>query len=489
MSFTDAEREGVIYINKYSGSHHDGKLHCSLTEDKGRVLHSTRSFKAGDVIFEEPPLHIVAEEPGGKDFTALKEACQDEKHNQVFDYEPLWYWTALRSLTKQDLMNSQASWEPISADQQYRLLLLYHPEVTEASEAVKTLIEMFKLHIEDPILLERLLQVWILNCFEHSESPLGYSTYFMSSFMSHSCFPNAVWHYEEDNFVLRARRDIPEGAEICLSYLSEDALLEPVPQRRKHLQDSKHFWCGCERCMVLQDTSRGFRCPKCKTGRVFSGVLEAKAAKTNKKDKIELDGVVCSDCSHQLTASEVKSIKQNEQEHEKLVERWDREHQRNGRIDKNAAKDAKKILGELDAVYAQHHICDRIWAHLVDFYEELPGNQQNVMVQKLVQKRVDFQKRSYPGLSGAYAWTLESQGDLLLRHFEIDTSSDGDPLDADAAQKVRSVVSPIFKESLRVLQLMFGDKHEYSASVSQKLAALTELIQRSEGSEGSGGYS
>lgn len=470
-----ATQEGVRYINNYSTSHHDGKLLCSLTEEKGRVLHSTRSFKAGEVIFEEPPLHIVAEDPNGREFEALKAACHSQP--DVFEYEPLWYWTALKSLTGDSLKNSVASWQPISADQQYRLLLLYHPEVTEASEAVKMLIDTFRLQIQDPILLERLLQVWILNCFEHSESPLGYSTYFMSSFMSHSCYPNAVWHYEEDSFVLRARRDIEKGTEICLSYLSEDALLEPVPQRRKHLQDSKHFWCGCERCSVERDTSRGFRCPKCKKGPVFSGVRETNDKK--KKDKPELEGVVCEACSHKLTDSEVRAIKQKENEHEKMLERWDRESEKMGRIDKVcASKDAKKILEEIDEVYVQHHICDRFWAHLVDYYQ-VPADQDHHLVQKMMQKRIIFQKNSYPGLSGAYAWTLESQGDLLLRHFGITLSEDADLPDLDTVKKVKSLVPAIYIDSFRVLRLMFGEKHEYSTSVSHKLEGLTHMLSRS----------
>merc|ERR1712061_973757 len=120
----------------------------------------------------------------------------------------------------------------------------------------------------DPLALEQLLRVWILNCFEHSEAPLGYSTYFLSSFMSHSCFPTAVWYYEGDDFVLRARTDIEAGDEITLSYLSEDALLESVAARRKHLKESKHFHCECPRCAAPVDKARGFRCPQCR-GTVF----------------------------------------------------------------------------------------------------------------------------------------------------------------------------------------------------------------------------
>lgn len=292
------------YINDYCRERHRSVVRCSYTKLKGRILTSAKAFKQGDVIFREPPLHIVAEQKDNPAFTMLKELCT--ANPQVFEYEPLWYWTALCSLKESQLPPSEARLAPISEDQQRKLLLLYHSDITEASEAARQLVSRLGLDSTlNPLDLERLLQIWILNCFEHSDDPLGYSTYFMSSFMSHSCLPNAVWHYEGDDFLLRARCAIEDGDEICVSYLSEDALLESVPARRKHLKDSKHFVCTCARCSSPRDTSRGFRCPGC-------GICSFFCARPGATGTGELAGAICEQCRHVVTDSESETLIQEE---------------------------------------------------------------------------------------------------------------------------------------------------------------------------------
>merc|ERR1712216_226788 len=106
--------------------------------------------------------------------------------------------------------------------------------------------------------IDRLTQVWLLNAFQHSETPAGYAVYFLSSFMSHSCCPNASWmrpmrghpDRESGHHDLRASRRIAPGEEICISYLSPEEIVLPVEQRRQALLTSKLFWCACLRCQV-----------------------------------------------------------------------------------------------------------------------------------------------------------------------------------------------------------------------------------------------
>jgi len=166
----------------------------------------------------------------------------------------------------------------------------------------------------DPITLERLIQIWVLNCFEYSDAPQGYSTYFFSSFMSHSCFPNAVWHYDGADHVLRARRTIKVGDEVCISYLPEDGLLQSVPVRRWELHETKRFWCTCERCMAPQDLSRGFKCPKCKgkDGIIFANVPEAGAAESPALLACELTGATCNKCPYKLDKKEATALASKE---------------------------------------------------------------------------------------------------------------------------------------------------------------------------------
>ncbi|CAE8651517.1 unnamed protein product, partial [Polarella glacialis] len=87
---------GCPYINQYCQDVHSDKVKCLWTSEKGRVLRSEVAFTMGDIVFREPPLHLVAEDKGNPMFDRLKDLCS--KQPTIFEYEPLWYWTALNSL-------------------------------------------------------------------------------------------------------------------------------------------------------------------------------------------------------------------------------------------------------------------------------------------------------------------------------------------------------------------------------------------------------
>merc|ERR1719235_1350634 len=94
------------------------------------------------------------------------------------------------------------SWEPMPEEKQSMLLMLHQGEIEEASLGVCQIVKDYGLLVS-PEKLERLLQAWIHNTFDYSEDPHGYATYFFPSFMSHSCLPNAFWHYgDRDIYVL-----------------------------------------------------------------------------------------------------------------------------------------------------------------------------------------------------------------------------------------------------------------------------------------------
>ncbi|KAF4719230.1 hypothetical protein FOZ63_027883, partial [Perkinsus olseni] len=259
------EETDVEYINGYLAKMHPGAgLQCQVMEGKGRTLTSKKHHEIGDVIFVEPPLHIVCEEADDPDFEEIKKLCDVEGD---MDYDPLWYWCALRSFTDADLpSNSRIT--TVAAEVQRRLLLLHRPETTEISESVDRVAKACGLEGKEE-LLEDLLQVWIHNCFEYQETPTGYSTYFAPAFMSHSCLPNADWVNDpEGNFVLKSRMVVNEGDEICVSYLSEEALLDCTKTRVDDLDSTKGFVCTCPRCVADEDPSRVLACPSCSLGEV-----------------------------------------------------------------------------------------------------------------------------------------------------------------------------------------------------------------------------
>lgn len=456
------------YINEYCRDRHKSVVKCSWTPEKGRILTSERAFDQGAIIFREPPLHIVAEDKGNTCFIRLKELCK--QHSETFEYEPLWYWTALSSLKPSQLAPSETRLKPITEDQQRKLFLLYHSEVSEASEAAKLLVTDLGLdpHLE-PLDLERLLQIWILNCFEHSDDPLGYSAYFMSSFMSHSCLPNAVWHYDGDDFVLRARSSIKDKDEISVSYLSEDALLESVPARRKHLKDSKHFLCTCVRCTADRDASRGFRCPSCKSGTAFFAPSAEVSGGT-------LAGVVCSECRRATTEAEAAELLQEEKGLEQKLETFERRMERNGKGKHSALlSPLEDAVTRAERSLSQHWQMDKSWQMLADVYDR---NEQPEDAEALVRKRIGFQEGAYPGLSGARAWTLEAYADMLLRHSGASVDPKIQVPSESAARRLVTVVPPVYTESLKILGLMFGEQHEYYTSVSRKAKEFEQELVR-----------
>mmetsp|Transcript_27781 Transcript_27781/g.78644 ORF Transcript_27781/g.78644 Transcript_27781/m.78644 type:complete len:494 (-) Transcript_27781:167-1648(-) len=461
------------YINEYCREKHRSVVKCSWTPEKGRILLSERAFNTGDIIFREPPLHIVAEQKGNAAFERLQALCVSQ--SDVLDYKPLWYWTALCSLKRSQLAPSETRLAPISDDQQRKLLLLYHSEVTEPSEAAKLLVHDLELapHL-DPLDLERLLQIWILNCFEHSDDPLGYSTYFMSSFMSHSCLPNAVWHYEGDDFVLRARCMIAAQDEISVSYLSEDSLLESVPARRKHLRDSKHFVCTCARCAGECDLSRGFRCPQRSCmGRVFC------CPKADSGGTVELVGVVCGHCQARVTEAEARELLEEERWLEKKLESCERRMQRESKKGNykhtSLVEPLEEAVVRAERTLPQHWQVDRCWQLLADLYDR---NHRARDAEATMRKRISFQLGAYSGLNGTRAWTLEALADMLLRHSGATLDSRVRVPDAPAARALLRLAVPVYEESLGILRLMFGEQHEYFTSVDRKASELQQELER-----------
>eukprot|EP00919_Chromeraceae_sp_WS-2016_P059020 GHVR01140256.1.p1 GENE.GHVR01140256.1~~GHVR01140256.1.p1 ORF type:complete len:308 (-),score=72.39 GHVR01140256.1:61-984(-) len=258
-------------INKYSKECHGGVVTCVYDDDKGRVLYSNNTFSPGDVIFIQPPLHVVQERKGDVEFLRLRQLCR----NSDYCFDPLWYWCAFNSLLTQEdppnVLTDGYKWTRVDRRTQQRLLMLYTPTCNEASEDTRNILAALGLEeVVNHILFEKLLQVWIHNCFEYSDAPLGYSVYYTCSFLSHCCNPNTVWHYDQfNNFVLRARIPIVSGDELSVSYLSEEGLLDATHRRMKILYSTKSFKCTCDRCTSSVDLSRGFLCPSCKKLPIF----------------------------------------------------------------------------------------------------------------------------------------------------------------------------------------------------------------------------
>lgn len=462
----DPEAAGCLEVNDYCERRHRGVVSCSWLPEKGRILLAEETFEPGEIIFREPPLHLVAERPGDEAFDQLKELSA--LYPQVFRYKPLWYWTALSSLTFSEVGDGESGLLAITEEEQTKLLLLFHPEVSTASEACVVLVREFHLapHLE-AVKLERLLQIWMKNCFEHSESPLGYSVYFLSSFMSHSCLPNASWHYDGGNFVLRARAAVAPDDEIVVSYLAEDELLESTPARQRHLE-AKDFLCNCERCGGSQDLSRVFRCKQCTEGAVF---LAAQGPECDQKV-----GGACSGCSHELCSAEVSALLMEEQEVERLLASHQEKMGTMGHGRHRAMLGSlEEVARRAEATMVQHWLLDRAWLQLSQAYGHHGRLEES---EALLQRRLVFQRATYPGISGTRAWTLEAYGDLLLQHRGCAVDPEVKVPGEQEARAVAPLAPQVYREALEVLRAMFGEKHEYAVAVHRKVLELTAELRK-----------
>lgn len=469
---------GVAHINEHGAKQFGAILKCGWTATKGRIVQATRSWKPGEVILAEEPLHIVQEEEKSAAFQKLQRLCT--QHEDDFDYEPLWYWCAIQSLTSEQVKGATVKGcKGTTKEIQRNLLLLHHEDADDPSSAAEIIVRELCPNA-DPMVVENLIQVWVLNCFEYSDDPQGYSTYFFSSFMSHSCHPNAVWHYDGANHVLRARREINPGDEVCISYLPEAQLLQSAPVRRMELHETKRFWCTCERCRAGEtDFSRGQVCPRCNEGTVFARTPKAGPAKDAALLVAHFSEVSCSSCKHVLTQSERQKFCNQEAKLQEIVDKYSEEDAKEPSL-----ADMQKAEALIDERFSQHVLADLCWERLCRFYasKRRPADQM-----RLLKRRVAFHEAAYPGLSGAHAWALESLGDCAARGTKGPSTSKQTKTQRSAAASVEDAEAALgyYGDALRVLRLMFGAEHEYVTDVVQKerrlrLFAETEVKTQSQ---------
>lgn len=392
---------------------------------------------------EEAPLHIVQADPTSAAFRHLQKLC--EEHEKQFDYEPLWYWCALMSLTQEQLEGARVrGLVAIPKERQDKLLLLHHEGGSLESDPGASAQILTREFVPGvcPSHLEALVQCWVLNCFDYSDEPHGYCTYFFSSFMSHSCAPNAFWHYTGDRHVLRARSDIAVGDEVCISYVSENWLMHSGPERRWDLFETKRFWCSCERCNGVADFSRGFLCPNCREGTVFAAAPGTSPARSKEPRRTDLVGRVCGKCKHKVTRAEAETLGRYEKALHTLLDAF-----------VGGAEAATEIDGFIDCTFAQHWLADLACEQLLDFHRSSCKRTNNKQVLRLLKQRCDFHAKVYSGLSGAYAWAMEAYGDELKLG----------PGQANAAEAQR-----LHMDALEILRLMYGSGHEDISELERK---------------------
>ena len=395
------EREDVAYINRLFRETCP-LLTCLLDPYKGRTIRVTSNVQPGQILYAGGYLNAVCEAPTNPVFSKLVDL------KAKLQFEPIWYWCALNSFTKADALES-ADLATISSEAQQQFLMLYRPDKIEPSESVALLAQHLFLSDDQALKLEHLLQTWKYNCFEHSDDPLGFSAYFLPSFLSHSCAPNAIWFESPaEGFVVRARRSIQAGDEITISYIPENHLCRDSSERRKFLESTKNFKCECERCTEGYDEGD-------------EGVVECRSL----LDDIEREN------RNLITRKEFEILNRG-------IRKLDPHHW---------------MRAECYSLFVDYELARKDVEAAEDFAERRVRIFEKILGKEAV--------------NAAFAWAREELADVragrLLRSHDHGTNLHEDKV---------ALVIKLYEQAARDLELMFGSRNEYVVGIRDKISKL-----------------
>ena len=96
--------------------------------------------------------------------------------------------------------------------------------------------------------VERLQRLYLKLRFNAFPVTGGLALFKNASALNHDCAPNASLSFCQGQLSVVLGRDLEEGEEVRISYLSPRALLAPAKARRAALHTGFLFHCGCLRC-------------------------------------------------------------------------------------------------------------------------------------------------------------------------------------------------------------------------------------------------
>merc|ERR1711964_315219 len=94
----------------------------------------------------------------------------------------------------------------------------------------------------------QIARIFEVNCFNQGPHR---TIYFVTSYLNHSCVPNAVRERPDGKWTIQAIDKILPGDEICLSYEAK-LFLRPTEERKNKLKYG-HPWgfdCSCDLCQI-----------------------------------------------------------------------------------------------------------------------------------------------------------------------------------------------------------------------------------------------
>ena len=479
--------DSVDYINGLL-EQSSAPFRCQFSEGRGRFLVMIKEIDTGDILFQGPLLHKVAEDVRHPVYIELTRLFHFDQ-SDALDYSPMWYWCALNSLSFKI-----SDFLPCITEEQSRQLgMLYHPKQFVPSPTIRRVVGSIRKYLthdlteSELMALDEMTIIWTLNCFEHADDPLTYASFFLPSFMSHSCGPNAMWATVRDTFSIRAQRPMKAGDELTVSYLSEEFSLRPIAKRREHLQSTKFFACDCWRCTAELDDTRGFPIPK------RFGTGPECFIRYSKLDKCVYGcGSVVS-----LSESELERLISLEAD---LVDTVTELDGSDAEDTIPVRPDPKLFSSDEQANYLSdlveemglfHWATIRGLYQLSEYYKSIAMYPRAIeMTRKRIEGRQKFVRATNPSMSSGLAWALEELGDLLLLHVSGSVVAG---LCEEARERFCETWMPrsqedfetlkacgaweAYNDALQILTSVFGPDHEHTITARAKVDALRTKLE------------
>jgi len=119
----------------------------------------------------------------------------------------------------------------------------------------------------------------------------------------------------------------------------------------------------------------------------------------------------------------------------------------------------------------QHWQCEKLFNILQEYYGLVDMRAEQ---RQMLECRIEYHRKAYPGSCGSLAWQLEEKGELLLRHVGFGLKpidGDNDHVDGLLAQ-----VIPSFEESLELLARLFGTENDHYTQCERKINVAKRFI-------------
>mmetsp|Transcript_84580 Transcript_84580/g.192787 ORF Transcript_84580/g.192787 Transcript_84580/m.192787 type:complete len:516 (-) Transcript_84580:111-1658(-) len=427
----------------------DAAVEVKAMDGKGRCLFTRDRKSPGGLIFVEKPICAALPSKHPQLWQAI--TAINEQH--PLDLGPGWHFAAAVSILDMDEEATRLALDKWAPEEEFEpcqdsLLVLDHLNKRHMAGLDKV----------DANLYQRLLVSWRYNAFAHGSETNGLVMYNRISMMAHSCSATCCWQYGPgDTFVLRSRVHLEAGSELTVSYLEEEDLAKGTDIRRRKLSMWR-FTCGCERCNIPLDTSRGFNCPKCAAGSCFVKVDSFAAAVAPASTQATPQLQPCTVCYAPVGKTEQKELLEYESQYVDVLEG----------MSKTDIPRIEEVRACALQCFRQHWVLNQLEQWLLDCYKNQQGFAMECVI--LSQRILQYLNATCPLVSHSLGWAYESVGDML-----VESSLGPNSAPAGLRRERFREAATQYEHGYRALAIIVGEDGDSARVIRQKWTdALSE---------------